>query len=62
MKAVALKKTLWAGLKVVGELEYLIGRHAGYYWCLRAMCNWCRRDWYGRPVEKGFHKVGGLKL
>lgn len=51
----------WA-LWLYGEACYRCGRDAGYYWALRATCNWCGIDWYGRPTRTRFDEVGRIRF
>lgn len=44
-----------------GGLAYRLGRDAGYYWALRATCNWAGLDWYGRPTGPVFYRVGWIR-
>ena len=53
---------LWHALKVYGECAYRLGRDAGYYWALRAMCEWTGRDWYGNSCPHTFSRVGRIEL
>lgn len=61
----AAKTIRWLGhklLKCYGEICYRLGRSSGYYWALRATCNWCNLDWYGCPTKKVFTSVGWIRI
>lgn len=47
----------WCVFRAFGAFAYRIGWTAAHYFALRAMCNWCRRDSYGRPTGKVFRCV-----
>ncbi len=50
---------LWYPLRATGSVAYWLHLEGVYYWALRAMCNWARMDWYGRPLRgKVFERVG----
>jgi hypothetical protein len=55
-----MKVAAWYVLKGYGELCWrLNGRRSsrGYYWAVRAMCNWTGFDWYGVPTGPVFTRV-----
>jgi len=59
-----MKRVTWLLLKAYGELCWRLhsGSCPGYYWALRAMVNWCGRDWYGRPARSRFNAVGWVRF
>ena len=56
-------KALWWLIRAYGEILYRMngGSCAGYYWALRACCNWCGYNWYGEKCGKVFNRVGRIK-
>lgn len=49
-------------IRFYGETAYRLGRISGYYWALRASCNWTHLDWYGRPCGRVFNRVGWIQF
>lgn len=56
------KRALWFLLRAYGSACYALGRDAGYYWALRAMCNYCGRNWYGQAIGAVFNYVGRIRF
>jgi len=61
MKRSVMRNILHFLVRIYGEIAYRCGRDRGYYWALRATCNWARLDWYGRPCPKTFVRVGWIQ-
>ncbi len=59
--AIAFAKViLWHVFHLYGEVRWAMagGACGGYYWALRACCNWTGRDWYFKETGKVFAYVG----